>query len=47
MFSVHLLIWKPAVCLKLVTFLGNSGCVAVASFFGVPSPFDSGSNFIL
>jgi hypothetical protein len=35
--SVRLLIWKPVVCLKSATFLGNRGCVAVASFLGVPS----------
>jgi hypothetical protein len=38
--SVCLLIWKPAACLKLVIFLGNCGCVAVASFLGVPSSLD-------
>jgi hypothetical protein len=35
--SVHLQIWKPVACLKPVKFLGSCGCVAVASFLGVPS----------
>jgi hypothetical protein len=25
---------------RLITILGNRGCVAVASFFGVPSPLE-------
>jgi hypothetical protein len=29
--------WKQVACLKPATFLGNCGCVAVASFLGVPS----------
>jgi hypothetical protein len=39
--SVRLLIWKPVAYLKSVTFLGNCNCVAVASFFGVPSSSQS------
>jgi hypothetical protein len=31
----------PRVQLKLITVLGNCGCVAVASFLGVPSPLHS------
>jgi hypothetical protein len=38
---VCLLIWKSVASLKLVTFFGRCGYVAVASFFGVPSPFKS------
>jgi hypothetical protein len=34
--SVRLLISKPVACLKWATFLENFGCVAVASFLGVP-----------
>jgi hypothetical protein len=30
--------WKPVACLKSVTSLRSCGCVAVASFLGVPSP---------
>jgi hypothetical protein len=31
--------------LRLITILGNCGCVAVASFLGVPSPLDFPSSF--
>jgi hypothetical protein len=31
----------PRVQLSLITILGNCGCVAVASFFGVPPPLNS------
>jgi hypothetical protein len=33
---MRLLIWKPVACIKWAIFLGNRGCVAVASFFNVP-----------
>jgi hypothetical protein len=37
--SVHLLQSAPFsnMCSRLITVLGNCGCVAVASFLGVPS----------
>jgi hypothetical protein len=31
--------------LRLITLLGNCGCVAVASFLGVPSPLDLVESF--
>jgi hypothetical protein len=30
----------PCVQVRLITVLGNCGCVAVASFLGVPSPLE-------
>jgi hypothetical protein len=36
------LLWKPVARFKSAIFLGNSGCVAVASFFGVRSTLGRG-----
>jgi hypothetical protein len=36
-----LILSVTCVHLRLITVLGNCGCVAVASFFGVPSPLVS------
>jgi hypothetical protein len=32
--------------LRLITVLGNCGCVAVASFLGVPAPLDRAATVI-
>jgi hypothetical protein len=33
--------------LRLIKILGNCGCVAVASFLGVPSSLQSGTNLMI
>jgi hypothetical protein len=42
-----MLIWKPVACLKSAIFLGNRGCVAVASFLIVPLALDQSAYYKL